>query len=418
MFWRISALVQRLFSSREGSVAIQIGIGLAVLAGTVGLGTEGTVLIYKHRQMQSAADSAALSGAMALTQVYPRDPQSEARAVAARLGFVHGADAVNVTVNVPPLSGGQAGNAGAVEVVISQPQDLAMLRMFGGDSVNVGTRSVATRSATGRFCILALDMTSNQSMYVSNNAALTDPNCGVAVNSNSNTALVLSNNAVIEGPIITRGAISLANNARTGAPEKPVIEHGAAVQDPYADVQLQSPPACTGQSGSGSNNVTRNLTPGHFCNGWDFKNNVTLNLAPGTYYVDSKLSLKNNVVVNATGGVTLVVNGNYAIDIANNATINLTAPTSGDYAGMAFFGRRDATSTVLQKFSNNAILNIEGAIYFPNQVLEIDNNGTTHANGCTHAVARKIQFMNNATLSNNCEGTGVKPIGPPPQLVE
>jgi hypothetical protein len=190
------------------------------------------------------------------------------------------------------------------------------------------------------------------------------------------------------------------------------------VQDPYADVQLQSPPACTGQSGSGSNNVTRNLTPGHFCSGWDFKNNVTLNLAPGTYYIDSQLSLKNNVVVNATGGVTLVVNGDYAIDIANNATINLTAPTSGDYAGMAFFGRRDATSTVLQKFSNNAILNIEGAIYFPNQILEIDNNGTTHANGCTHAVARKIQFMNNAALSNNCEGTGVKPIGPPPQLVE
>ena len=416
MFGRISTRVQRLLSCREGSVAIQIGIGLAVLAGTVGLGTEGTVLIYKHRQMQSAADSAALSGAMALTQVYPRDPQSEARAVAARLGFVHGANAANVIVNVPPLSGGQVGNAGAVEVVISQPQDLALLRMFGGDSVNVGTRSVATRSATGRFCILALDMTSNQSMYVSNNAALTDPNCGVAVNSNSNTALVLSNNAAIYGPVVTRGAFSLSNNAHLWG--DPLIQHGAAVQDPYADVQLQTPPACTGELGSGSNNVTRNLTAGHFCSGWDFKNNVTLNLAPGTYYIDSKLSLKNNVVVNATGGVTLVVNGNYAMDIANNATINLTAPTSGDYAGMAFFGRRDATSTVLQKFSNNAILNIEGAIYFPNQILEIDNNGTTHSNGCTHAVARKIQFMNNATLSNNCEGTGVKPIGPPPQLVE
>jgi hypothetical protein len=416
MFRRISTLLQRLVSSREGSVALQIGIGLAVLAGTVGLGTEGTVLIYKHRQMQSAADSAALSGAMALTQVYPRDPQSEARAVAARLGFVHGADEVNVTVNVPPLSGGQAGNAGAVEVVISQPQDLAMLRMFGGDSVNVGTRSVATRSATGRFCVLALDMTANQSMYVSNNAALTDPNCGVAVNSNSATALVMNNNAFINGPAITRGAFSLANNAHIYG--EPRIEHGTAIADPYADIQLQTPPACTGQSGSGSNNVTRNLTPGRFCSGWDFKNNVTLNLAPGTYYIDSQLSLKNNVVVNATGGVTLVVNGDYAIDIANNATINLTAPTSGDYAGMAFFGRRDATSTVLQKFSNNAILNIEGAIYFPNQILEIDNNGTTHPNGCTHAVARKIQFMNNVALGNNCDGTGVKPIGPPPQLVE
>jgi hypothetical protein len=416
MFGRIASIVQRFIAGRQGSVAVQIGVGLAVLVGMAGLGTEGTFLIYKHRQMQSAADSAALSGAMALYEASPRDPESEARAVAARLGFVHGADQVTVTVNVPPASGAQAGNSGAVEVIISQPQDLSILSMFGEDSVNVGTRAVAIRSATGRFCVLALDMTANQSMYVSNNAALTDPNCGVAVNSNSSTALVVNNNAAIYGPVISRGAFSLSNNAHLYG--SPLIQHGTAIADPYANVQLQTPPACTAQSGSGSNNVTRNLTPGHFCSGWDFKNNVTLNLAAGTYYIDSKLSLKNNVVLNATTGVTIVVNGNYAIDINNNAIINLTAPDSGDYAGLAFFGLRNATSSVLQKFSNNAILNIEGAIYFPNQILEIDNNGTTHSNGCTHAIARTMQFMNNAMLSNNCEGTGVKALGPPPQLVE
>ncbi len=416
MFSRIASSAQSAIAARSGSVAVQIGVGLVVLLGMVGLGTEGTFLIYKHRQMQSAADSAALSGAMALSQAFPRDPESEARAVAADLGFVHGTGRVTVTVNVPPVSGAQAGNTGAVEVIIAQPQDLSMMRLFGDDTVNVGTRSVASRSATGRFCILALDPTAPQAMYVANNATVADPDCGVAVNSNSDTALVLKNNAAMNGPVITRGEWALSNNAHLYG--DPLIQHGPAIADPYADVALQAAPACTGQSGSGSNNVTRYLTPGHFCSGLDFKNNATLNLAPGIYYIDNKLALKNNVVVNATEGVTLIVTGNYAIDINNNAILNITAPTSGDYAGLAFFGPRDGTASILQKFSNNAILNIQGAIYFPNQILEIDNNGSTNPNGCTQAIAREIQMMNNARLSNNCDATGVKPIGPPAQLVE
>lgn len=415
MLKRLVSSVQRIIASRRGSVAVQIGIGLAVLVGMAGLGTEGTFLVYKHRQMQSASDAAALSGAIALSQSFPRDPVSEARAVAARLGFVHGVDEAAVTVNVPPVNGPQSGNTDAVEVIIAQPQDLSIMRLFGNETANVGTRSVAVRSDTGRFCILALDLTAQQSMFVSNNAVILNPNCGVAVNSNDDTALVMNNNAVINGPVTTRGEWELANNAELNG--SPLIQHGPLIADPYADVQLQPAPPCTGQSGSGSNNITRNLTPGRFCSGWDFKNNVTLNLAPGTYYIDAELTIKNNVVVNGTG-VTLVINGNYAIDINNNAYLNVSAPTSGDYAGLVFFGLRDSTPSVLQKFSNNTILNIQGAVYFPNQILEFDNNGATTAQGCTHVIGRMVRIMNNAELKNDCSGTGAKPLSPPAQLVE
>jgi hypothetical protein len=407
--------VESVLSSTKGGVAVQIGVGLGALIGMLGLGTESTFLIYKHRQMQSVSDSAAISAAMAVSQAWPRDPVSEARAVAARLGYVHGADQVTITVNAPPATGLYAGNGGAVEVIVSQPQDLAMMGLFGPDSANVGTRSVALRESTGRFCILALDQTVSQAMYVSNNAVLADTECGVAVNSSSETALVMNNNAIINGPVHTRGAWQLANNAELNG--KPLTQHGTLIDDPYADIQLQSPPPCTGQSGSGSNNITRNLTPGHFCSGWDFKNNVTLNLAAGSYYIDSQLSIKNNVIINGTG-VTLIINGNYAMDIDNNGALNVSAPTSGDYAGLVFFGKRDGTSTVLQKFSNNTVMNIQGAVYFPNQILEFDNNGVTTAQGCTHVIGRMVRMMNNVELKNNCEDTGVKPISPPAQLVE
>ena len=411
----IVSLVKRLMAARRGSVAVQIGLGLAVLVGMAGLGTEGSFLIYKHRQMQSVTDSAAVSGAMALSQADPRDPESEARAVATGLGFRHGADQVTVTVNVPPASGSQAGNVDAVEVILAQPQNVSLMRLFGDAAINVGTRSVALRSDSGRFCVLALDLATPQAVYLSNNAVVLNPNCGIAVNSTSATALYMTNNSVVNGPVTTRGSWELANNAELNG--TPLIQHGTLVADPYADVQLQPAPPCTGQSGSGSNNVTRDLTPGHFCDGWNFKNDVVLNLAPGTYYIDSGLSIKNNVTLSGTG-VTLVINGDYPMDIGNNANVNISAPTSGDYAGLAFFGLRASTPGVLQKFSNNTVLNIQGAVYFPNQVLEFDNNGVTTSQGCTHVIGRMVRLMNNVELKNDCAATGVRPISPPAQLVE
>ena len=419
MLNRIASSILRPITSERGSVAVQIGLGLSVLIGMAGLGTEGSFLLYKHRQMQSASDSAALSGAMALSQADPRDSESEARAVTAGLGFRHGAAQVTVTVNVPPASGAQAGNTDAVEVILSQPQDLLIMRLFGDAAVNVGTRSVALRRESGRFCVLALDPSAAQAMYISNNAVIPNPNCGVAVNSTSNSALYMRNNAAIDGPVTTRGGWDLANNAALNG--SPLVQHGPFIGDPYANVQLQAPPPCPDKpGGSGSNNFIGPLPPGRYCNGWDFKNNVELTLEPGTYYIDSKLSMKNNVTVNVKepGGVTLVINGNYAIDIGNNVTLNIDAPTSGDYAGLAFFGPRDGTPSVLQKFSNNTVMNIQGAVYFPSQTLEFDNNGATTAQGCTHVIGRMVRMMNNVELKNDCEATGVRPISPPAQLVE
>ncbi len=76
-------------SSRRGSVAIQMGMLMTVLIGMAALGTEIPYLMYKQRQMQTAADSAALGAAVALTQGYPAIA-TEADGIAAALGFTNG----------------------------------------------------------------------------------------------------------------------------------------------------------------------------------------------------------------------------------------------------------------------------------------------------------------------------------------
>src|SRR5581483_1130509 len=403
----------------RGSVAIQMGLLVSVLVGMTALGTETTFLLYKHRQMQAVTDAAAQSAATAISKHYPSDFRLEAYAVAAQAGFVNGSGGVTVTVNKPPLRGAYTTNSTAIEVVLSQPQTLALSSLFRSARFDVVTRAVAIQGDLGSFCILGLDPTASATVRIKENGIVASPTCGVGVNSSSSSALLMENNAAIFGPVSVVGDMSLAGNAHLYDQTPPFPKtHAAALLDPYATVPLDpaGAPARTQPTGC----TICSLQPGRYTGGIDYTNNKTLNLAAGVYYIDSKFNLQNNVIVNATAGVTLVIDGNYALNIGNNITMNITAPTSGATAGLAFASIRTATASVTQKFSNNAILNLTGAIYFPNQIVQFDNNSTINTTVCGEIIARMIQLQNNAYLRNNCAGTGVLPIagGSTPQLVE
>jgi len=401
--------------ARDGNVTILAAVLLVTLLGFAGLGTEVTYVLFKHRQMQASASAAALGGATALTIGYPSNLILESAAIAATLGFTSGVKGVTVTVNHPPVSGNYAGNANAVEVIISQPQTLPLSGLVGPKIWTVGARAVALAGNPGVYCVLAMDPTASGAVSIENNAVVGSSACGVAVNSSSSSALTMSENTTINGPVNVVGGWSLANHAVM--PNNSVTENGSPIANPYAGVSVGTVPACTGQPGSAKNNAKLNLTPGHFCAGWNFGNNNELDLAPGTYYIDSQLNVGNNGTITGTG-VTLIVNGNYAIQLGNNAQLTLTAETSGPFAGLAIMGL-STVSTATQTFSNNVGMNITGAIYFPHQTVLFSNNGMTSPNSCTQLIADIVQISNNVELGNNCVGTGVKPVGSSPsRLVE
>jgi hypothetical protein len=418
MFIRIGALARKIRLSRQGSVAIQMGLIAAVLIGTAALGVDIGFAIYKHRQMQSAADAAAFGAAIALATGHPANFRTEAYALAAAVGFVNGANGVVITVNQPPTSGTHTTDPTAVQVIITQPQTLSLVgaleSFYGGSNPSglftLGVSSVALQGSAGAYCVFALDPTASQSVYLANNAAVSNPVCGVGANSSSETALILRNNAEIDGPVSVVGNWSLANNALLkGAPLK---NHAAALTDPYASVPLQAPPGpCTPQPASASTVNVPNPTGEVLLCSLNYTNNVTVNLAHGAYYINHPLNLGNNVTVNGNTGVTLIINDNSAMSLGNNLTMNLTAPTSGEYAGLAFASIRTATASVTQSFSNNTTLKVTGAIYFPNQIVQFDNNSVIQATTCAQVIARMVQIQNNANLNNNCGGTGVIPIG-------
>lgn len=405
---KISGLLGRLRSDKKGTVAILVAVGLTSMLGFLSMGTEMGLWFSTRRALQNAADAGALGGAFELSNGSSGATVIKASTVDVSRNNVSAGNGTSVTVHNPPLSGKYIGNSNAVEVSLSQSQSLLLSSLFLS-STSIAARSVAlyTNTGSGKYCVLGLDSTSSDTVLLNNNAYLPNKNCGVASNSSSSSGLDLYNNAAIAGPVAVKGGYSESNNAVIDD----TVRTGVTTADPYSSVQTSSCAPCTNQTSSGKNGVTVNLTPGRFCQGLNFNNNAIVNMAPGTYYVDSQFAFQNNAVLNATGGVTIVIQGDQAINVGNNAIVNVTAPTSGPLAGLAIVGDRNGKSTVKQVFSNNAIFNITGAIYFPNQVVEMDNNATSNPNGCSQVIGRQLIFQNNVNLPSSCTGTGVKPIG-------
>src|SRR2546422_1261267 len=111
----------KIFSERhsKGQVRVLAALWLPVLIGCVGLATDAGYFFDYRRRRTTAADSAAVAGAMEAK----RDPTSTqvatvARAAAAASGFTHGTNGITVTVNRPPVSGYNVGNNNFVEVLI------------------------------------------------------------------------------------------------------------------------------------------------------------------------------------------------------------------------------------------------------------------------------------------------------------
>ena len=101
-----------------------------------------------------------------------------------------------------------------------------------------------------------------------------------------------------------------------------------------------------------------------------------------------------------------------------NAEIHLTAPSSGDYEGILFFGDRSNSSSTM-RFNGTADSSLIGALYFPSQSVEMLGN-FEGSNGCTQIVSQTITFSGSTQLSADCthEGLGDITLAGRIQIVE
>ncbi|HEV2551363.1 MAG TPA: Tad domain-containing protein [Stellaceae bacterium] len=416
-----------LIEDRSGATAMIVGLGATMLVGFAGIGTEMGLWYFNHRNLQNAADSAAMS---AETAIYQGSANwvTEAKATAARYGFVDGTGGVTVTVNKPPASGPNVGNADDVEVIVTEPQTRLFTAMFSNAAISQTARAVAQIQTNGNGCVVTLDKNKVEDLFQNGNTQLNLISCDLYVNSNAPDALDQVGNASISAhSVYVVGGIT--DTARTSLTTTAGTYTGIApIADPYANVQQPTPGSCTSQTITGGNQT---LSPGTFCNGMNFTGgNVTL--SPGVYIVDgNQFQASGNANISGDG-VTIFLTGsgnNYAnMQITGNASLNITPPTTGDTQGIGIFQDRNAPAPTCPIDSQCPLQNniggngavVAGVVYFPNESVMWNGNGATATPSCAQIVALTLKFAGNANFQTNCSGTpGVVKIGAiPARLVE
>ncbi|MEK9279703.1 MULTISPECIES: pilus assembly protein TadG-related protein [unclassified Bradyrhizobium] len=412
---RTAGLFRQFARDQSGSYVIISALLMPVLVGTAGLGTEVGWWYYKHKNMQSAADSGAVSAATAASA--GTDLLSEANAVTANYGYTNAVNNVTVTVNQPPKTGNFTSNPQAVEVIVSQPQPRLLSALFGSDPVLITARAVALpNSGTG--CVLALNASASPAVNVSGGNQLNLIKCNLYSNSSASPSLNVAGSASVSANQV--GVVGDVSGASSITATNGIKTHILAVADPYANVSPPSEPSCDNKKYTiNANGKTNSLDPGCYSGSITVNAGATLNLNPGNlnpaiYYLDgANLSVAGNATITGNN-VTLVFTGSGSnwgtASIGSNATINLTAPTTGSTKGIVMYGDRNMPAGTAFNLTGGSTQNFGGAIYLPKANLSFSGgNGTSTS--CTKIIADTLTFSGTSNLQVNCTALGTATIG-------
>ncbi|HXS06119.1 MAG TPA: TadE/TadG family type IV pilus assembly protein [Rhizomicrobium sp.] len=391
---------RRFLGAKKGNVAILTALGAPLLIGFCGLGADAGYWFYRQRDIQGAADIAAYNGTVALSNGATADAiTTTSTDGASSNGWTQAKG--TITVNTPPASGPNQNNQ-SVEVLLTENEDRFFTALFAQGTVPVSVRAVATYRATQAACMVGLNKNKAMTVQFWGNASADFTQCNIVSDSSASNAFAVGGAANVTAPCVDSVGGSYVTATLTLTSCSSVTTKAHFVYDPYANLAV--PPVAPGcANGNGSA-----LSEGTYC-GLTLQGNVTL--SAGVYVINGG-SLKINSNANISGtGVTFYLTNGATLDFNGNADINLTAPTSGTYSGILFYGDRTQPSAV-NKINGDATSNMTGAFYFPSQEVDFQGN-FSGSGGCTQVVADTIYYTGSATFSTNCSGKGLKTIPVP-----
>lgn len=402
---RLSDRLKNLIRDELGSTAIAFAASMPLVVAGAAFGVETTYWYYKDLQLQAAADAAAYAGAI------------EKRAGSNRATVVQSATTVAVAngfkspvgtavFNSPPLTGTHM-NSKAVEVVLQESAPRFFSSLFVQTPVIVQARAVAAFEDAGSACILALHKSASKAALFSGSSTSQFLGCSVMANSLAADAVTVQGSGKLETSCIySVGGVALTGNAQLNDCKSAQIGV-PPVADPYGNVE---PPPIPGTCASAGGSA---LSAGKYCGGLSLSGNVTL--GPGVYVVSGG-NLKINANANISGaGVMFYLTDGARVSINGNATVNLSAATTGTYSGLLFFGDRSDTGSTKNSFNGTAVSKLTGAIYFASQTVQFLGNFSGD-DGCTQVVGLTVEWSGNANIKKDCTAYGMRAI-PAAELV-
>jgi hypothetical protein len=423
----------RLLRDRAGNVAVVAAITAPVLLGAFGIGAEAASWFNAKRAMQNAADAAAIAAATNAGDTY----DVEAKAVTAQYGYKDGSDGVTVAASntVACPAGVDAGET-CYSVTISRPTPLLLAQMVGyqGDlKVNgspekmISATAIAVQGTSTRpYCLLTLGTSGSAPALQTNGAPKADfSGCNV-----------MSNNGADCNGHNLKADVGDAYGTNSGCG---VVKHSNVdkAADPYANLADNIPdnpcntnyptntypqePAKKGTWTPRPDNIPSGSVgwSGSYpiCGDVQLQGDVTLTNDTTVVIYNGQLDLNGHTLSTASGvGATIVFagsNGSYIHAPTGGGTLNIAAPTSGDWSGMAVYQAPNLNTGVdIDAAGNSPTWDISGAVYLPGSDVTFSGavNKSSNGKSCFVMVANTVLINGTASIfaHGECDKAGLE----------
>jgi hypothetical protein len=409
---------------QSGQALVLVILMFVVLIGAVGLSIDIGVAVSHQRTDQSVADSAALAAADRLSN---GQTIAVATSAATSVATLAGVPSGNLTMNY--LDGSRNPTTNRLAVVWIQAKVAESVPTFFFRAIGVATANVAALAEVKypkRCALCLLDLNAAPALDISSSGGLTVTGDCLQVNSSAGSSVALTSGGGINAPCTNLvGGVS-GNPALI----TPAANSGVApVPDPLAKLPYPTGgPACGGGIYPGDTNTV--INPGCYTE-WALGGLGNLYLNPGTYVlagppgvsVSSTGGIKNCTVAPcpagvSAGGVTLFFTctgynpltspaagpicpcpTTYGADlvVSSNGGINITAPTSGTYQGVAIFFDRCNNGRIA--LTANGGVPVTGAIYAKASPAYVTANGNLTVAGLFITATMQISASGNVKVA-------------------
>ncbi len=433
----LKKLSRKLRRSKSGNAAILVVLGMPALMGGAGLAVDTAQWYLWQRELQFAADQAALAGAWARgngdtgTIYITRANQefSDNLSIIANNGATHAAS----------LADWGTGTQNSVIVRAEVVADLPFASFVMGRSTTIRVNAQATFERTDEYtaCLMALHPTAGSAMWF-NGGPTVDAACGVASLSTSDTSIRTNGSSRAQNinTVASAGGIDDGMGAFANAS---TIENFDGLNDPYLGLTPPDNPTPRTLS-CGSSGLT--YTGDDFYNGdqplsipkiytkfprktckplpgtyTDLEIGGNANLTSGIYVIDGgRLKLNGGNQLTGTGvmfvlknGAQLDINGGADVFLSPMSALQLVAlgipaDDAARMENMLIFedpnspGNSGSKLTGATNFTN---FDINGVIYMPKSELKLAGNIQATAN-CMMVMSSKVQVAGTADLTTLC----------------
>src|SRR3954470_5856450 len=394
--------LRRLLPDERGNIAMIVAAVFPLLIGGAGLAVDGVQWAMQKRDIQGAADSAAVAGVYSL--IASEDLDNAVNRSLVRSGAI----ADNASIQAIERPEGFEADPFAVKVRVAVPAHLSFSSMFLKRAPAITAEATASVVKNGHYCGFALgDMDDEPGLILRANTDV-EMKCGITTNSSSKDAVEAEGTSTIK-------ALALRAYGRIGnwdaVIKSGVRERSLMQADPLED---SDPPLVPN---TGCPNVTINadaketaLDPGCYAN---LVLNGPVRLQDGEYILN-----RGDFIVGPQGHVecdacTIFLTSEEAatnpgsigkVKISSEATVQMNATREGPNAGILFYQDRHAARVLPgdeNRLGGSSFSKLSGLIYFPSEDVYVDAAMQPDVQ-CSRFIARRLIFAGQVYIADKC----------------